>query len=241
MARKPTVNLEALIALGVDRLAALVLEATERDSAFKKIVVAALAGTKGPDAVAALIDRRLASLEKARSFVEWDKAKTFAADLASLTSSIVTELTGAAPRLAFDRLVRFVATHPKVFDRIDDSYGRVQGIYDDAVDEAVKLVSLIPPQERPALLAIPIASDLENAHPLAATILYRALIDEILDRGRSPAYGHGARYLAVLDQIAGRIERAWVDIEEHVAWREALRRKHGRKSSFWLHVDDRRR
>jgi hypothetical protein len=38
-----------------------------------------------------------------------------------------------------------------------------------------------------ALLAA--AETLEPDHPLAATILYRALLDDILNRARSPAYG----------------------------------------------------
>jgi hypothetical protein len=33
------------------------------------------------------------------------------------------------------------------------------------------------------------AETLEPDHPLAATILYRALLDDILNRARSPAYG----------------------------------------------------
>ena len=44
-----------------------------------------------------------------------------------------------------------------------------------------------------ALLAA--AETLEADHPVAATILYRALLDDILNRARSPAYGHAARYL----------------------------------------------
>src|ERR1700730_5132022 len=50
-----------------------------------------------------------------------------------------------------------------------------------------------------ALLAA--AKALEPDHPVAATILYRALLDDILNRARSPAYGHAARYLETLDAI----------------------------------------
>lgn len=476
MARKPTVNLEALTALGVERLAALVLDAAERDATFKKIVSAALAGAKGPDAVAALIDRRLAALEKARSMIDWDKAKIFAADLASLTASIVGELGPSAPRLAFDRLIRFIATHGKVFDRVDDSSGRIQAVYEAAVDAAATLAEALPTSERAdlvppvehammnathgyfghliglmaplldpetlrgldrrlastaaalparrsyeglsiyeiiavrqdladalgdldswialetekpehardtqkvaerltgagrhsealewirrphrraigyvtvaayadggletpvdwtdpngvllearildaldrtdeaqarrwacfekALLAsvlrayldrlgdfeefaaldrafataaahpgrhqalsffsewkrwdlaaklvldhegawsgsaydvlVPIAKDLEEAHPLAATVLYRALLADILDRGKSQAYGHGVRYLDSLDRLANHVTDDWGTVAlPHAEWRDELRRKHGRKSSFWAQV-----
>lgn len=46
---------------------------------------------------------------------------------------------------------------------------------------------------------------LEADYPLAATILYRALINDILVRAKSPAYGHGARYLAKLSVLAEEV------------------------------------
>jgi hypothetical protein len=47
-----------------------------------------------------------------------------------------------------------------------------------------------------------IAATLEQAHPLAATILYRVLLDDIPACARSKAFGRGARYLATLDRLA---------------------------------------
>ena len=81
-----------------------------------------------------------------------------------------------------------------------------------------------------ALLAS--AETLEPDHPVAATILYRALLDDILNRGRSPAYGHAARYLEKLDALAAH-EDAASSIDPHPAYRAALSQKHGRKSGFW--------
>jgi hypothetical protein len=52
-------------------------------------------------------------------------------------------------------------------------------------------------------LLAPAAEALEDVEPRAASVLlYRALIDDILQRARSPAYGHAARYLARLDALA---------------------------------------
>jgi hypothetical protein len=134
MARQTSLSVESLVALGVGKLAHLVLNGVERDPAFKKVVAAALAGTKGPKAVAALLDRRLAGLERARGYVEWDKVKSFAADLDATLTTIVDELGAADPALAADRLLRFIATSSSVFERADDSQGRVQGIYEAAVE-----------------------------------------------------------------------------------------------------------
>ena len=89
MARKPSLNIDVLVALGPERLARLVLDGAENSPPFRKLVNAALAAAKGPDAVAKLVDRRLAALERARSFIDWEKARTFEADLAATVKSIV--------------------------------------------------------------------------------------------------------------------------------------------------------
>ena len=110
MARKP-ISQETLEELGAARLAALVLAACERDAAFKRRVTAALAmgsGSSGDGAVAVakLIDRRLAGLERARGFVDWNTARAFRADLAALVASIVGDLGAVDPEAACERLIR---------------------------------------------------------------------------------------------------------------------------------------
>jgi hypothetical protein len=132
MARRATLTREALIALGTDKLAMLILDEVGRNVPFKKIVTAALAGAKGPEAVAAIIDRRLASLERARGFVDWEKRKAFAADLKATLATIIDELGSADPAAAVERIMRFLASAEGVFDRVDDSSGHVQAIFHDA-------------------------------------------------------------------------------------------------------------
>ncbi|SOC21608.1 DUF6880 family protein [Rhodobacter maris] len=128
MARKPTLSPDALEALGAAKLAAPVFDEAIANAAFKRRVAAALAGQSGPEAIAKLIDRRLSGLERARAFVDWEKAKAFRDDLAALLASIRDELAPADPALGTDRLLRFLATHKSVFERIDDSSGELQDI-----------------------------------------------------------------------------------------------------------------
>ena len=92
MARQPALNEEALVKLGSEKLAKLAIDEAKHNAAFRKLVAAALASTKGPAAVAALIDKRLAGLDRAKGFVDWEKAKAFAADLAATLSTIRDEL-----------------------------------------------------------------------------------------------------------------------------------------------------
>jgi Family of unknown function (DUF6880) len=55
----------------------------------------------------------------------------------------------------------------------------------------------------------PAAQALESGHPLAATILYRALLNSILERAQSLAYPHAARYHAELEALAPREDPGW--------------------------------
>ncbi len=136
MARKPALSIEALTALGAAKLARLVLDEAQRSAPFRRLVSAALAGQKGPDAIAGIVDRRLSALEKARGFIDWERARAFRDDLATTVAVICDELGEASPVMALDRLLRFIATHESVFERIDDSSGRIQNVYDQAITAA---------------------------------------------------------------------------------------------------------
>lgn len=132
MARKGSFTVEALMALGGEKLAGLVLNEAGQNPGFKRVVSAALACTQEPDAIAAVIRRRLAALERARSFVDWEKRKAFTADLKATLAAIAKELGPADPAAAVEQLVRFLNTSEPVFERVDDSSGQIQGVYWDA-------------------------------------------------------------------------------------------------------------
>lgn len=144
MFRKPALSTDKLKDLGADKLAQLVLEEAERNVGFRRQVKAAMAGAEGPGAIVKVIDKRLSGLERAKSFIEWDKARAFRDDLRSLTTTITTELAPAAPALAMDRLLRFIATHERVFARVDDSSGSIQDVYYEAISSAGNLVPALP-------------------------------------------------------------------------------------------------
>jgi hypothetical protein len=102
MASQPALNEDALGKLGLEKLVRLVLDEAKRNAAFRKLVSAALAATKGPAAIAAIIDKRLAGLERAKSFVDWDKAKELASDLSATAATISGELASSDPDSAVD-------------------------------------------------------------------------------------------------------------------------------------------
>ncbi len=80
---------------------------------------------------------------------------------------------------------------------------------------------------------LPLAESMEsNGRILAATMIYRALLDSILRRAQTKTYFYGVRYLKKIEKLAISISD-WRGMENHDAYSERIRLKHGRKSSFW--------
>lgn len=86
-------------------------------------------------------------------------------------------------------------------------------------------------------LYTPAAEKLADKEPLAATLLYRAMIDFTLAKGRSTRYRHAARHLADCSHIADRIAD-WEGVPDHAAYVMALKAGHKRKLGFWSYVDE---
>jgi hypothetical protein len=83
----------------------------------------------------------------------------------------------------------------------------------------------------------PVARWLEGSHPVAATLLRRAMIEDTLDGAKSKRYRHAARHLAECRSLASIIGD-YGHFETHEAFVARLRSRHGRKSGFWPLVVD---
>ena len=78
----------------------------------------------------------------------------------------------------------------------------------------------------------PAARLIEGKHPLAATLLRRAMIEDTLDGARSTRYKHAARHLLECASLAPGIQDFGA-FETHDAFVSRMRAKHGRKTGFW--------
>lgn len=80
---------------------------------------------------------------------------------------------------------------------------------------------------------MPMAQEMERLKEyLASTIIYRALLNYILEQALSKAYHHAAEYLRILDVQAGLIQ-SWGKITPHEEFKESFRNQHKRKWRFW--------
>jgi hypothetical protein len=81
----------------------------------------------------------------------------------------------------------------------------------------------------------PVARQIEGRHPLAATLLRRAMIDDTLQGAKSSRYKHAARHLLECQSLATMI-RDYGTFETDEAFTSRLRASHARKSGFWKQV-----
>jgi hypothetical protein len=81
----------------------------------------------------------------------------------------------------------------------------------------------------------PAAQLIEGKHPLAATLLRRAMIEDTLNGAKSSRYKHAARHLLECLSLASSIQD-FAAFETHETFASRLHAKHGRKIGFWAQV-----
>lgn len=132
MASKSTLNAKILEALGAERLAQLLIEISTGDAAAKRKLRLALAGAEGPREAAREITKRLTSIARARTFVNWQNRKLLVKDLQTQRSAIMEQIAPHDPDEALALLWRFMGLATPVFERCDDSSGTVIDIFHQA-------------------------------------------------------------------------------------------------------------
>ena len=97
MAAKTTLNAKNLEALGAERLAELLIEVSTGDAAIKRRLRLELAGAASPAEAAREVRKRLASIARGRSFIDWEKRKAFVADLEAQRRAIIEQVASMIP------------------------------------------------------------------------------------------------------------------------------------------------
>ena len=132
MASKTALSAKNLEALGVQRLAELLIEISTGDVSAKRRLRLELVGAQNPRELGREVRKRLTTIARSRSFVEWQGVRSLASDLDTQRRIIVETVAKADPAEGLDLLWRFMALAGPVFARCDDSNGTVSGIFHDA-------------------------------------------------------------------------------------------------------------
>jgi hypothetical protein len=139
MASKKTLNTQNLERLGARRLAELLMEISQGDGAAKRRLRLELAGAAGADDVAREVRKRLSTIERSRSFVDWQQRQALVKDLETQRQAIVEQVAKEDPATALDLMWRFLGLAHSVFERCDDSNGSVARVFQSACNDVANL------------------------------------------------------------------------------------------------------
>lgn len=92
MVRKTALSAKSLEALGPERLAQLLMEFSKSKPALKRQLRMALAARKGGATMIASVSKRLGELGRSQSFIDWNKAKAFTAEIEDLRRIIFEDV-----------------------------------------------------------------------------------------------------------------------------------------------------
>jgi hypothetical protein len=123
MAAKTTLNAKNLEALGAQRLAELLIEISTGSAAHKRRLRMELAGNHSSAEVAREVRKRLSSIARAKTFIDWRKVKATKTDLETQRKIIVETIAPHDPAEAFELIWQFLAIADPLFGRSDDGSG----------------------------------------------------------------------------------------------------------------------
>ncbi len=232
--KKAKLDRDGLTALGLERLIEIALDEAALNTSFKKRLNAALAGIGGAAGaanVAKLIDSRLNALEKSQTRIRWQKERAFGNDLDSISASIIKEFGTVDPGMALERLIRFVFGYEGIAERVNDSSGRIAGIYVQACEAAGRLALTVPADQQariPALITpgLPVM-DYHGVKTLLAVRIAGALSPDVLKSWdetlaaamKIPA---GTTLLPAIVHVRRAIADARGDLDAYIAIEESL-------------------
>jgi len=129
MTSKKTFNKRNLEALGAERLAELLMEVSTGNAGVKRRIRLELASAQSPIEVTKEIRKRLTTIARSRSFVDWQNRRGLVEDLETQRRAIVDQVAKTDPGEGLELMWRFMALANSVFARCDDSSGTVGSIF----------------------------------------------------------------------------------------------------------------
>jgi hypothetical protein len=150
LASKKTLNAKNLEDLGATRLAQLLIEISTGNALAKRRLRLELAGAQSPGEVAREVDKRLSTIRRSRSFVDWQNRKALIADLQTQRKAIVEQVAQSDPAEGMALMWRFLGLANSIFGRCDDSSGMVIAIFHEAVADLAEIAVRANP--RPEVL-----------------------------------------------------------------------------------------
>ncbi len=132
-------------------MAAALIEHAENDPILRKKLRMLLAGTEGPGKLAAELGKRIQTIGRSRSFVDWDKRKPLVQELDHIRTTIGTTLAAQNAAAAIERMWDFIGIADRVLERAGDGIGEVEEIFGEALADLGRLIASDPNRDTTSL------------------------------------------------------------------------------------------
>ncbi|WP_435656611.1 DUF6880 family protein [Brucella pituitosa] len=149
MASKTTLNAKNLEALGAERLAELLIEISTGNANHKRRLRMELVGNSSGVELAREVRKRLGSIARAKSWIDWQKVKSVKADLEAQRKTIAEKIAPNDPDEAFELIWQFLSLADSVFERSHDGSGTLTQSFHAACEDAGRIATMAKiPTER---------------------------------------------------------------------------------------------
>lgn len=139
MAPRPTLNAKNLEALGAAKLAELLIEISTGNAAAKRRLRLELAGNRGSSEVAHEVRKRLGSIARAKTRINWRRVKAVKTDLDIQRRIIVEVIANDDPQEAFALIWQFLGLANAVMERASDSSASLIETFHQACFDAANI------------------------------------------------------------------------------------------------------
>ncbi len=111
------------------------IEISAGNAPAKRLLRLELVGIESPGEVAKEIRKRLTTIARSRSFIDWQNRRTLVDDLEAQRRAITDRVAKSDPAEGLELMWRFLELAKSVFDRCDDSSGTVSSIFRTACSD----------------------------------------------------------------------------------------------------------
>lgn len=228
MARTKTISIEALEPLGAAALAGALVEHSEADPVLRKKLRMLLAAADGAGKLSKEIEKRIRTIGRSRSFVDWDRRKALVQELDHLRTMIVGPLAERDRRAAADLMWAFIGIADDVLERVGDGIGYVEEVFGQAMADLGTICASLPKADTDGL-ARRVLAICEGEGFASSGALIEHLGDALGPDGR-------AELRKATEASLGSLQKTGVSDSE--AWRlEGRRRRLARRLAILADLD----
>jgi hypothetical protein len=213
MARAKQITADKLERLGVRRLAEILDEHAGADAILRRKLTIALAALDGGDKLAVTLGKRIHTIGRSRSFLDWEKGRELAKEIDHLRTTVAGPLAERDARLAAEHMWDVVGLADPVLRRIHGSAQAAVEVFEAAIEDLGRLWSAVAGQPTP--LARRVFAALEGDRGHLELDLVQAMAAPLGPNGR-------AELRRLVDEALAQVPDAGDELRD---WRNAVERR----------------